>query len=65
MNQTLQGGFDGVSQQLQNQTNQLAMQISQLGYQMDQCLTEIVKTIGDFFISTVGTYTRRRVLAIG
>ena len=65
VNQTLQGGFDGVSQQLQNQTNQLAMQISQLGYQMDQCLTEIVKTIGDFFISTVGTYTRRRVLAIG
>jgi hypothetical protein len=41
VNQTLQGGFDGVSQQLQNQTNQLAMQISQLGYQMDQCCCSI------------------------
>lgn len=41
VNQTLQGGFDGVSQQLQNQTNQLAMQISQLGYQMDQCCCNI------------------------
>ena len=30
-------GFNSVVQQLQNQTNSLAQQITQLGYQMDQC----------------------------
>lgn len=30
-------GFNTVVQQLQNQTNLLGQQISQLGYQMDQC----------------------------
>ena len=34
-------GFNSVTTQLQNQTNTLGQQISQLGYQMDQCCCSI------------------------
>lgn len=34
-------GFNSVTSQLQNQTNALGQQISQLGYQMDQCCCSI------------------------
>lgn len=34
-------GFNAVTQQMQNQTNQLAQSISQLGYQLDSCCCSI------------------------
>lgn len=34
-------GFNSIVQQLQNQTSSLGQQISQLGYQMDQCCCSI------------------------
>ena len=34
-------GFNAVTQQMQNQTNQLAQSISQLGYQLDNCCCSI------------------------
>lgn len=58
-------GFNNLSQQVSAQTNTLSSKLDQLGYQMDQCLTKIIKAIGNFITKTVGTYTQRCVLAIG